>query len=776
MRRIFLTLTAATLLASCGGDDSSGAIPSGGNGAAPNTAPLALPQAITIAEDESQLVTLQGSDADGDVLTFTLVTTPGNGTLSGSAPNLTYTPDEHFNGADEFTFTVNDGTDTSTAATVGITINPVNDAPEATAQSVSGDEDGAIAITLGGTDVESDSLTYSVATNPSHGTLSGTGANLTYTPDENFHGDDSFTFTANDGVNDSSAATVSITLNPVNDAPRAVTQGASGDQDTAIPVTLTATDPDGDTLTYTIVDDPKLGTLTGTGANRTYTPNTGHHGRDHLTFLVSDGTLSTAADVDIRIHLVAELPDVDTDGDGLSDDDETNLHNTNPNNADSDGDGRTDFAEVRDAINVAGVDTFTNPLIADSDSDTVLDGDDNCPTTSNTNQTDTDGDGIGDACDNDSDNDGIPDSWEIANGLNRLDPADANADPDGDGWRNTLEYNYAEQRWSLYISTVYGDYTAGGYYAERVGLDPQNPDTDGDGILDGADVCPATPDPEQLDRDGDTRGDACDADADGDTIADEWENANGLDPLTPMDQFQDNDADNLDAIEEFDVRLTWRNQVTNPALADTDGDGTNDDLDNCPAVANPDQANLDGDALGDACDKDRDGDNMLDYWEEQYGLDTTLVDNLADLDGDGLQNQSDPNPQVSDTDGDGILDGADNCPRDSNPDQSNIGGNSPGDACETNRDGDLRPDYQEYVDGTNPDDPADNYPANYNNGYQPGYDTGFNTGYGDATLSRGYGNSYDDSSTGPAGYADGYSAGYEKGYDDGYDYGLSTLP
>ena len=90
--------------------------------------PVANAQAVTTAEDTALAITLTGTDTDGDPLTFA-VGAPSNGTLSGAAPNLTYTPNANFNGTDSFTFTVNDGTASSAPATVSITVSAVNDPP-----------------------------------------------------------------------------------------------------------------------------------------------------------------------------------------------------------------------------------------------------------------------------------------------------------------------------------------------------------------------------------------------------------------------------------------------------------------------------------------------------------------------------------------------------------------------------------------------------------------------------------------------------------------------
>ena len=146
-------------------------------------------------------------------------TGPSHGTLSGTAPNVTYTPLPNYNGPDSFSFTVNDGTLTSAPATVSITVTPVNDPPTALAQSVSTPEDTAKAITLAGSDPDGGALTFAIGAAPAHGTLSGTANNVTYTPAPDYNGPDSFTFTVNDGAVTSAAATVTITVTPVDDPP-----------------------------------------------------------------------------------------------------------------------------------------------------------------------------------------------------------------------------------------------------------------------------------------------------------------------------------------------------------------------------------------------------------------------------------------------------------------------------------------------------------------------------------------------------------------------------
>ncbi|HEY3026764.1 MAG TPA: Ig-like domain-containing protein, partial [Pyrinomonadaceae bacterium] len=278
--------------------------------------PLANNDSFSTNEDTALNVAAPGvllndTDADpGTTLTAQLFAGPSNGTLSlNQNGSFIYTPAANFNGTDSFTYRASDGTNTSNTATVQITINPVNDQPVADAQSVTTNEDTARAIMLTGSDVEGGALTYSVVTGPTQGSLSGTAPNLTYTPAANYNGADSFTFKVNDGQLDSNVATVSITINAVNDAPIANDQSATTDEDTARAITLTASDVDGDTLTFSIVTGPAHGILSGTGASRTYTPAANYNGTDTFTFKVNDGTVdSNIANVSLTITTVNDAP------------------------------------------------------------------------------------------------------------------------------------------------------------------------------------------------------------------------------------------------------------------------------------------------------------------------------------------------------------------------------------------------------------------------------------------------------------------------------------
>ncbi|MGH9921520.1 MAG: Ig-like domain-containing protein, partial [Nitrososphaerales archaeon] len=170
--------------------------------------------------------------------------------------------------------------------------------PVADDQTVETDEDTPIVITLTGNDVDGDSLTFSIVVGPAHGTLGAitptgpTSAQVTYTPNTNFNGPDSFTFKARDVSLDSNIATVSITVKPVNDPPVANDDIASTNEDTPVNISVLANDSDvdGDTLTVSSVTTPAHGTAT-INPDKTvkYTPDLNFNGADSFDYTVSDG-------------------------------------------------------------------------------------------------------------------------------------------------------------------------------------------------------------------------------------------------------------------------------------------------------------------------------------------------------------------------------------------------------------------------------------------------------------------------------------------------------
>lgn len=294
-----------------------------------NDPPKANHQSVMTRLDRSAFITLTGNDVDSDKLQYSITTRPEHGSLVfgsnfDTSGQLTYTPDANYTGTDSFTFVLNDGIVDSAPATVSINLTP-NHIPVAEIQSVTTPEDTEVVINLAGSDPDGDTVVYSVVTIPSHGGLSGTAPNLTYMPNKNFSGPDSFTFKVNDGTNDSAVTTVSIAVAPANDPPVANNVELSVMEDIPIPITLAGIDPDGDTLTYTIVKKPANGTLSGTEPDLNYTPNTNFNGLDSFTFKVSDGTLSSIPGTITLMVNPADDPPV-ANGDNISVPEDTVSH------------------------------------------------------------------------------------------------------------------------------------------------------------------------------------------------------------------------------------------------------------------------------------------------------------------------------------------------------------------------------------------------------------------------------------------------------------------
>ncbi|MDA9125076.1 FG-GAP-like repeat-containing protein, partial [Flavobacteriaceae bacterium] len=223
--------------------------------AAVNDVPVATPQTDVAATEQTEFtITLAGTDPDGTIpVIFKIISLPSDGTLSDNGTVITaddlpktttssdvvYVSTSDIAASDSFTFKVNDGSEDSEAATIGIAIATVNDVPVASAQTdVAATEQTAVTLTLAGTDLDTDTLSYVIQTLPTNGTLSDDGTVITaddlpktttstdliYVSTSDTATSDSFTFIVNDGTVDSEAATISLAITAVNDVPVATPQ------------------------------------------------------------------------------------------------------------------------------------------------------------------------------------------------------------------------------------------------------------------------------------------------------------------------------------------------------------------------------------------------------------------------------------------------------------------------------------------------------------------------------------------------------------------------
>lgn len=186
-----------------------------------------------------------------------------------------------------------------------------NQPPTADDLSVIGDEDVSVAITLTAIDAEGDHLSYSVVGGPSHGVLSGTEPDLTYTPDLDYNGPDSFTYTANDGTADSNEAMVDITVRAVNDAPVLTAIGSKTINELS-PLTFTAsaTDADLDTPAYALTGTVPIGAAINPSTGVFGWTPTEVQGPGSYTFdvEVSDGKLSDSETITVTVNEVNTAP------------------------------------------------------------------------------------------------------------------------------------------------------------------------------------------------------------------------------------------------------------------------------------------------------------------------------------------------------------------------------------------------------------------------------------------------------------------------------------
>ena len=339
-----------------------------------NDVPVATNINLNTTENTTASGVLNANDLDGDVLSYSLVSNASKGVAvitNASTGAYQYTPNANATGADSFTFKVNDGLLDSNIATVTVNIKLVNVAPLASNSTLNTNEDTVASGSLAATDGDADPLIYSIFTNASQGVVTltniSTGA-YSYTPNANATGVDSFSFKVNDGLADSNIATVSISISAANDAPLASAGALSVTEDVIANGNLSATDVDGNALTYSIVINGSKGFVTitdiSTGAY-TYTSNANAIGVDSFTFKVSDGLLnSNIATVSVSITAVNDVPAPDSNGDGISDTDAIALGlDPNDPDGDSDNDGLSDVIEVGGDIG--------NPL--DSDGDGIID-------------------------------------------------------------------------------------------------------------------------------------------------------------------------------------------------------------------------------------------------------------------------------------------------------------------------------------------------------------------------------------------------------------------
>ena len=281
-----------------------------------NDAPATQDQSISTDEDNAVEITLTSNDVEDDSVSYNIISDTANGTTTLSGAIVTYTPSSDWNGTDTFTFNANDGTDDSNASTVTISIASVNDAPVANDVTTQMDENKVsgryqpVTVTFNASDVEGDDLTYDLVASPPNGSVGDISNNeIIYTPNQDFNGTDTFTYKANDGAEDSNEATVTVTINPIDDPPVTENMSVETDEDVALKITFPASDVDGESLSYGIEDWVSNGTLELSNNIVNYTPDLNWSGDVSFTYKANDGISdSNISTVSITVNAINDPP------------------------------------------------------------------------------------------------------------------------------------------------------------------------------------------------------------------------------------------------------------------------------------------------------------------------------------------------------------------------------------------------------------------------------------------------------------------------------------
>ncbi len=292
-----------------------------------NDEPDADNDSVTIPEDAgpTAVAVLVGDiDIDDDPLEIVATTNGAKGVvaITGDGTGLTYDPVTNLNGPDSFTYTISDGNGESDTASVSVTITASNDPPVAQDDEDTVAEDsGATAIDVldNDSDIDGDTLEVDSVTQGSKGTVTrtGGGAGLSYNPDTNATGTDTFTYVVGDDNGGTAVGSVTVTITPDNDTPVADDDAATLLEDapaTAIDVLAGDVDIDGDDLVINMVTPGTRGTvaITGGGAGLTYQPSANANGADTFTYRVSDGAGGLdVATVSVTITPVNDAPVAD---------------------------------------------------------------------------------------------------------------------------------------------------------------------------------------------------------------------------------------------------------------------------------------------------------------------------------------------------------------------------------------------------------------------------------------------------------------------------------
>jgi len=250
---------------------------------------ITIASTLSTNEDNNSALTFSLADIEDSNLTLTVESSPSNGTVTIDGTDITYTPHENYFGTDTFTVSTTDSSGAKVTKTISVTVISVNDAPTITIDStLSTNEDSNSELTFSLADIEDldSDLTLTIESNPSNGTIAIDGTDITYTPNENYFGTDTFTVSTTDSNGEKVTKTITLTIISVNDIPIiTIASTLTTNEDNNSELTFSLSDIEDSNLILAVESNATNGTVTIDGTKITYTPNENYYGTD--SFIVS---------------------------------------------------------------------------------------------------------------------------------------------------------------------------------------------------------------------------------------------------------------------------------------------------------------------------------------------------------------------------------------------------------------------------------------------------------------------------------------------------------
>ena len=271
--------------------------------------PVAADDSIITSENTAVVLDVLSNDIDpdGDALIITTASAANGSVTINVDGTLSYIPNDNFNGVDTINYEISDGNGGSSEASVSVTVGAVNDDPIAINDVINTDEDATVTINVlaNDSDIDGDVLSVSNAIATNGAVIINVDGTLSYTPNANFNGNDTISYEVTDGLGGQSSASVSITVNAVNDAPVATDDEINTDVNTVVTIDVLSNDNDldEDTLSVTAATADNGTVLINLDGTLSYTPNTDFNGADSISYEISDGFGGlSSAKVDVLVN------------------------------------------------------------------------------------------------------------------------------------------------------------------------------------------------------------------------------------------------------------------------------------------------------------------------------------------------------------------------------------------------------------------------------------------------------------------------------------------